>query len=199
MDNKTSHNNKISRYPSPFWQKLSYTKIWNIVVVYSLVVIFFIYKALQHISLSAIVLPFLFGICLSTLLEYFTHRFIFHGPLVNQKVQFFMHGYHHIRPTDPDGLLVPLFVTIPLAFIFYFLYRLLFADYADAIFAGFMLGYINYDLTHYLIHQARPKTPIGKFLKQYHFFHHFKSSEVCFGVTSPVWDHVFNTKKREQS
>ena len=59
--------------------------------------------------------------------------------------------------------------------------------------AGMVGGYVWYDLTHYYLHHAAPKTAAGKWLRRYHLVHHFQTPEVRYGITTPLWDHVFRT------
>ena len=68
----------------------------------------------------------LLGIFLWTLLEYIIHRFAFHyNPKteVGKKLHFLVHGIHHDYPRDSTRLVMPLPVSIPLALIFFFLFK----------------------------------------------------------------------------
>ena len=60
-------------------------------------------------------------------------------------------------------------------------------------FAGFLLGYLVYDMAHYHIHHHRSKNRLSLALRRYHYRHHFQQSDRGFGVTSPLWDRVFRT------
>ena len=64
--------------------------------------------------------------------------------------------------------------------------------------AGMVGGYVWYDLTHYYLHHAAPKTAFGKWLRRYHLVHHFQTPEVRYGITTPLWDHVFGTYPRDR-
>jgi sterol desaturase/sphingolipid hydroxylase (fatty acid hydroxylase superfamily) len=61
------------------------------------------------------------------------------------------------------------------------------------LFAGFMLGYLAYDLIHYATHHFTMRSGAAKYLKRYHMQHHHKTPEQRFGVSSPLWDAVFGT------
>ena len=51
-------------------------------------------------------------------------------------------------------------------------------------FAGGTLGYIMYDITHYVLHHTKlPK--YFQTVKRLHLEHHYKNYELGFGVTSP--------------
>ena len=67
-------------------------------------------------------------------------------------------------------------------------------SYANGLFAGFVHGYLTYDLLHYFIHRGRLPGRIGRFLRQYHMAHHYTKPEKHFGVSSPLWDVVFRTR-----
>lgn len=156
---------------------------------------------LLTLSNDQTILPSIFLLCLGffiwTLVEYLVHRFIFHHQSANekfQKFQFFIHGYHHAQPRDSERYVLPLFITVPVFAITYLLFRVIFAKSGEPLCAGFIVGYLAYDMTHYALHRFRPLTLLGKHLKYHHFYHHFKNNERCFGVTNTFWDYIFNTK-----
>ena len=64
-----------------------------------------------------------------------------------------------------------------------------------AFFAGKVTGYVVYDLTHYYIHHAKPKTRVGLALRAHHNKHHHNKAykDLKFGVSTTIWDHVFGT------
>jgi sterol desaturase/sphingolipid hydroxylase (fatty acid hydroxylase superfamily) len=59
--------------------------------------------------------------------------------------------------------------------------------------AGFMIGYLVYDLIHYATHHYPIRGGFMKSLKRHHMKHHFKEPNLRFGVSSTVWDHAFGT------
>ncbi len=59
--------------------------------------------------------------------------------------------------------------------------------------AGFLAGYLAYDMLHYHVHHHRPKTALGRRLRELHMRHHFQDHERGYGVSAPFWDHVFGT------
>jgi sterol desaturase/sphingolipid hydroxylase (fatty acid hydroxylase superfamily) len=64
-------------------------------------------------------------------------------------------------------------------------------------FAGLVVGYFCYISLHYVIH--RPQHWAYRFipgLVANHDLHHRKGIEKNFGVSSPLWDHVFRTHVR---
>jgi sterol desaturase/sphingolipid hydroxylase (fatty acid hydroxylase superfamily) len=58
---------------------------------------------------------------------------------------------------------------------------------------GFVLMYLSYELIHYGLHVARPRTRYGRWARRHHLYHHFKRPHLNHGVTSPLWDIVFGT------
>ena len=65
--------------------------------------------------------------------------------------------------------------------------------------AGFLAGYLVYDMAHYYLHHHRPKSKFGKRLRQLHMRHHFQDDTTGYGVSAPWWDHVFGTAPRARS
>lgn len=179
----------------PFLQRIARTSLALIVFTFLSFVAVFIYKALLKESVIHLLLMMLVGLIIWTLIEYLVHRFIFHGRSTNRKVQkfrFFMHGYHHQYPTDKNRLVLPIVITLPIILLIFVIISRLGVGFG--LLAGMTLGYVLYDGTHYMIHRSNPKNKILLYLKRYHFYHHFKNSECCFGVTSPFWDYPFKTR-----
>ena len=99
-------------------------------------------------------------------------------------MHFIIHGVHHDYPHDPMRLVMPPAVSIPLAIIMYFVFRgVLGPDWSLPAFAGFLLGYLIYDMGHYHIHHHRSDNKISLALRRYHYRHHFQQSDRGFGVT----------------
>lgn len=181
--------------------------IWTPVVAYFLVVTAQNYSAptgqMSGAALAYIVFSFLSGLFLWTLAEYTIHRFVFHfQPRTprQERVLFMVHGIHHVQPQCKTRLLMPPAVSVPLALIFYGVFYLGLAivlgraDMVAPTFAGFIAGYLVYDVTHYATHYFPMRRGFLKFLKRYHMQHHYKTPNQRFGVSSPVWDIVFGTK-----
>ena len=63
------------------------------------------------------------------------------------------------------------------------------------VFAGIVVGYMFYDLTHYYIHHAKPKNRVMLALRSHHNKHHHNAryADKKFGVSCTLWDHVFGT------
>jgi sterol desaturase/sphingolipid hydroxylase (fatty acid hydroxylase superfamily) len=151
----------------------------------------------KDLAVPAVFGVFLLGVVFWSLTEYLLHRFIFHLRPDNEwgrKMHFIIHGVHHDYPHDPMRLVMPPSVSIPLAILFFFLFSaVLGPDWSLPAFAGFLLGYLIYDMGHYHIHHHRSDNRLSLALRRYHYRHHFQQSDRGFGVTSPLWDRVFRT------
>jgi sterol desaturase/sphingolipid hydroxylase (fatty acid hydroxylase superfamily) len=137
------------------------------------------------------------GLLIWSLVEYLTHRVTFHHvPTSNGQVAYgyLVHGVHHAYPDDSRRWVLPLPVTLPIAVAMYWVAGLLLGRFAQPVFAGFIHGYLTYDLLHYFIHRGRLPTQLGRYLRQYHLAHHYKSPDSHFGVSSPLWDVIFRTR-----
>lgn len=148
---------------------------------------------------------FLAGLLVWSLTEYWLHRTAFHwepatswGP----RFHFLVHGVHHVYEKDPYRLVMPPAVSIVIGGLFYVLFWGMAAALApfgvDAgwhlgIFSGFVVGYVNYDCTHYMLHHFRPRSARMKRLRAHHMNHHHNHPELRFGVSSMIWDRVFGT------
>ena len=141
---------------------------------------------------------FVAGFVTWTLLEYWLHRGPFHWkPKVSwgERLHFLLHGVHHQWPKDRYRLVMPPAVSITLFFVFGAVWLLTVGTtYGWACHAGFVAGYMTYDLTHYYIHHFHPKTAFGRALKKHHMLHHFKDPDSRFGVSTMFWDRVFRTR-----
>ncbi|KAI5965920.1 SCS7 [Candida pseudojiufengensis] len=183
-----------------FLEPLSLTPWWVIPVVWlpPNMALFF-YGAYNLPFLTAISF-WIMGLFVWTFVEYCLHRFIFHldGYLPDHPIfltlHFLLHGIHHYLPMDGYRLVLPPTLFIILAYPFYKLIFAIFPFYIACVgFAGGTLGYIMYDVTHYVLHH----TKLPGFLqdiKTYHLEHHYKNYEMGFGVTSRFWDVIFNTE-----
>jgi dihydroceramide fatty acyl 2-hydroxylase len=135
-----------------------------------------------------------------TFTEYWLHRAVFHFEPqdgIGARLHWIMHGVHHDHPNDPMRLVMPPSVSIPLASLFYVaFYFVLGSTYALGFGAGFLGGYLLYDMAHYHMHHHKPRTRLGKRLRELHMRHHFQDDTRGFGVSAPWWDYAFGTAPR---
>jgi sterol desaturase/sphingolipid hydroxylase (fatty acid hydroxylase superfamily) len=131
------------------------------------------------------------GFLLWTLMEYLLHRVALH------RVPYFvpMHGLHHTAPLAYIGTPTWLSVSILGAAIFAPVWWLAGLRVASGLTSGVMIGYVIYGLVHHVIHHRR-NSPAGRYfneLRAHHMRHHYSPRSGNFGVTTPLWDHVFGT------
>jgi sterol desaturase/sphingolipid hydroxylase (fatty acid hydroxylase superfamily) len=131
------------------------------------------------------------GFLVWSLLEYVLHRSVLH-----KKTYFApMHAQHHASPlayigTPPwisvfvlsGGFLVPVWWWLGFGI-------------ADGLTVGVMVGYWWYGVVHHIVHHHAHKSSSGFFtdLRAWHMRHHYSPKQGNFGVTTPLWDHVFGT------
>ncbi len=158
---------------------------------------FYSATAVDHLPLLTIVGNLFLGIFVWTLTEYVMHRFVFHWKppgKFGERIHFIFHGVHHDYPSDSRRLVMVPTVSIPLAALFYFLFRLILGPVnVYPFFAGFLAGYLFYDMTHYAVHHYNFKSKFWLELKHHHMLHHFKDMDNGYGVSSKFWDLIFRT------
>ena len=138
-----------------------------------------------------------------TLTEYWMHRIVFHfepDTGIGARLHWIIHGVHHDHPNDPMRLVMPPSVSIPLAGAFCGLFVLALGTPTAYLFgAGFLGGYLTYDMTHFHLHHRRARTRVGKLFYELHMRHHFQDDTRGFGVSAPFWDYVFATPQRRRA
>jgi 4-hydroxysphinganine ceramide fatty acyl 2-hydroxylase len=168
-------------------------------LLYVPVVVFLLVRAIGHedLAVGSVAGVFVLGLLSWTLAEYLLHRFVFHfepDTRWGRRLHFIIHGVHHDFPHDPLRLVMPPSVSIPLSILIFLLFRLLLGPvWVLPFFAGFMVGYLIYDMTHYHIHHHRSTNWLSLAVRRYHYRHHFQQSDRGYGVTTPFWDKVFRT------
>ena len=137
------------------------------------------------------------GYAFWTLSEYWIHRVIFHFEPeegFGARLHWIIHGVHHDHPNDPLRLVMPPSVSVPLSSLFLLAFwAVLGLPAAFAFGAGFLSGYLLYDMIHYYLHHGRPRTRFGRWLRELHMRHHFQDHERGYGISAPYWDRVFGT------
>ncbi|KAG8919072.1 fatty acid alpha-hydroxylase [Tulasnella sp. 419] len=142
---------------------------------------------------------FFAGNVIWTILEYTLHRFLFHidewlpDSPVFLTLHFLLHGIHHYLPMDKLRLVMPPALFFMLSFPFTRLAYVLFGiPAANGVISGAFAFYVLYDCMHYALHHTKLPQYMRE-MKKYHLAHHYKNFELGFGVTSKIWDYVFNT------
>jgi len=181
----------------PFLEWFTGTRPRTLVLIYLPVSAYFVWAGVVA-GWSPLVSSLLFGggIVLWTAIEYLLHRFVFHlTPRGRLGVLFayLIHGVHHAFPEDRRRWLMPPIVTVPVAVVLSFVLRLVVGTASAPLFAGAVFGYLAYDLLHYACHAGSLRGRVPRYLRQHHLTHHFRTPEIQFGVSSPLWDRVFGT------
>jgi sterol desaturase/sphingolipid hydroxylase (fatty acid hydroxylase superfamily) len=197
----------IRLFQSDFLEFFTHIHPAVVVVIWLPVVVGFLVAALVRrpaglAGALSIPIGMVAGLFLWTFAEYTLHRFVFHFRPRNawqERVAFLMHGVHHATPKDKTRLVMPPAVSVPLALVFYGLFWLVLGVALGAhawiapTFAGFIAGYLTYDMIHYATHHIRMRRGVGKALARHHLQHHGRLCDKHFGVSSPLWDVVFRT------
>lgn len=173
----------------------SHIKWYHIIFLPMLLFSYLLYRveSWQSFSLMMSALAFVGGFLLWTFAEYLLHRFVFHSEYwlpdsrLIRYLHYILHGIHHMLPNDPyfktlyrDRLVhPPILLSIELSILFPLAIKII-RIHDPILFAffwiGFGIGYICYDLTHYMLHHVDTSKHKGSFfhkLQKYHNQHHF--------------------------
>jgi sterol desaturase/sphingolipid hydroxylase (fatty acid hydroxylase superfamily) len=123
------------------------------------------------------------GVLIWSFVEYAMHRFLFHSLYRRE------HWTHHVDVLALIGI-----SSWKTTATFIGLLLLAQALGLASLLAGVMLGYLAYIGLHYVMH--RPEHWFYRFIPGLianHDLHHQRGVEQNFGVSSPLWDHVFGT------
>jgi sterol desaturase/sphingolipid hydroxylase (fatty acid hydroxylase superfamily) len=191
----------IRMFKNPLLEKLSHVHPVVPLVLYLPVIVVSIIAFFrgEEASLENFLVLFPLGILFWTITEYTLHRFLFHPPFEETHLRwlyFYTHGVHHEAPNDATRLVMPPGASIPLAILFYFIFRLVMPENHLAFYAGFVSGYLTYDFLHFSTHFFSFKWAWFKKLKKHHNVHHFNDPKKNYGVSNSFWDYVFFTKYR---
>ena len=200
----------IRLFKSDFLEFFTHIHPATVLLLFVPVVLFFLARGFEALGgtggLGPLALLFGTGLLVWTLAEYVMHRYVFHyepkGKFL-QRLWYLIHGVHHEQPQCKTRLVMPPILSIPLALGFYALFHLLAGVALGApravapLYAGFVTGYLAYDMLHYAEHHLPVKGGALKYLKRYHLLHHFKTPDDRFGVSSPLWDVIFGTLPKD--
>ena len=206
MKNFVSKSTESTRmFKSGFLEKFSKVHFSVPLFLFIPTILFFGWRgfSMEGISGVGFTLSILAGLSVWTVTEYLLHRFIFHfvpDSGWGKRLHFIFHGVHHDYPNDAMRLVMPPSMSIPLATIFYFLFRATIPSlYLNSFFAAFLTGYLCYDMFHYAFHHRQFNNPVLKRLKQHHKLHHYTDSDHGYGVTSDFWDIIFRSEIKKKA
>jgi sterol desaturase/sphingolipid hydroxylase (fatty acid hydroxylase superfamily) len=205
MEAITSQN-KGSRglFRNPLLERLTHTHIAVPLTLFSSYAVALLCWSILSTSLSAVATVGIFvtGVVVFTWVEYMVHRHVFHWVAKTErqaKVKYTIHGVHHKFPKDKDRLAMPPLLSLTLATLLSFLFRLILDDLSFSFSAGFLAGYAAYLSVHYMVHRFQPPRNFLKTLWINHSIHHYKNEEKDFGVSSPLWDYICGTRTKDTS
>lgn len=215
-------------FTADWMEPFSFTSWWVVPLVWLPVAaaLFAPYAMLSTSTPFRIGACILTGIMVWTLIEYFVHRFVFHiesslpDATLVRTAHFILHGVHHKIPTDAYRLVLPPALFAILGTPIFLLLRPLFTSVVSlsayhAMFAAGIATYVAYDMVHYAQHHVRVSAateaaagitnPLAAAaalfatMKRYHMKHHYAGAHhSAFGITSTLWDHVFDTLPPEE-
>lgn len=192
----------IRLFSSPWLEKLTRTHSFVPVSLFLIYAAALFVTGMRYAGLPAGTSIFLFtvGLLTFTWTEYQIHRKIFHlNPSTpgRAKLQYTIHGVHHELPEDKTRLAMPPVLSLAIATGLVFLFEWIAGSFSFAFLAGFFTGYAGYLFVHYLVHAYRPPKNRFKILWKHHFIHHYKDDTCAFGVSSPLWDYIYNTMPKK--
>ena len=131
------------------------------------------------------------GWVLWTLSEYLAHRFWMHPTLKNEKPESpFNHLYHHKHPTEIKVTHFHRSFSLIIALIL--LGIGVWLNNYFTLFIGYFMGFVLYNFLHFWLHQEWSAYWLPALHKS-HIHHHCKFPDKCFGVSTTLWDQLFNT------
>ncbi len=195
----SNSSESVRMFKSNWMEALSKVHFTVPLFIYIPVIAFMTWQAFaKGISTGYYFLFLVLGLVTWTITEYILHRFIFHFEPSSEwgkRIHFIFHGVHHDYPRDAKRLVMPPSASIPLALWFYFLFSLILSDKTllYSFFSGFVAGYLVYDMMHYAMHHYNFKSALMKKIKQHHMLHHYNDPTKGYGVSSSLWDVIFQS------
>ncbi|KAI8141359.1 hypothetical protein BJV82DRAFT_645327 [Fennellomyces sp. T-0311] len=192
----------VPYFSHPWLDLLSHTPWYVVPIVWLPFVTYQLWCSLNTLNASPLntLEAFAGGVFFWSLLEYLLHRFVFHldewlpDHPIALLFHFTLHGIHHHMPMDRLRLVMPPALTViiggPVIQLVHSLFK---TTTAHAVVAGAFFGYVSYDLIHYYLHHAQVIRIHFREMKRYHLAHHYKNYDGGYGITSKIWDYVFNT------
>lgn len=189
-------------FSSPLLEKLTRTHSLVPVSLFTIGAAVLLVISIRFAGVAAGVsgLLFLTGLFTFTWAEYQVHRRVFHlkpSTPKRAKLQYTIHGVHHALPEDKDRLAMPPVLSLAIATMLIFIFKWIIGSFAFSFLAGFFLGYAAYLFVHYMVHAYRPPKSRLRILWRHHFIHHYKDDSCAFGVSSPLWDYIYNTMPKK--
>jgi len=189
----------VRMFKSDFFEAFSRVHFTVPLYIFLPIILYFLYRSIWLFELNflSIISLIIIGLFVWTLTEYTLHRFVFHFQPKSQfgkRLHFIFHGVHHDYPSDTKRLVMPPSVSLPLAALFYFLFKVILGvSFVAPFFVGFLIGYLFYDISHYAIHHFNMHSKLWLAIKNHHMKHHYQDPAKGFGVSTPLWDIIIGT------
>jgi len=190
----------IRVFDNPILESLTHVHPLTPLVLWGPVVLWLIWRsiAVHHLTVVAVAGVAILGLLTWSLTEYVLHRYLFHlrpaGPF-RARLQFVIHGLHHADPADPTRLVIPPLPSSIGGALFYAAFRIMLGPtWAEPFFAFFAVGYLLYDYAHYTSHRFVFRNRVATCIRHHHMLHHYVTPDARWGVSSPLWDHVFSSE-----
>jgi sterol desaturase/sphingolipid hydroxylase (fatty acid hydroxylase superfamily) len=195
---KPNHKGTAQLFQNPLLEKLTRTHVALPIAIFIMLSGGLMVYGFRHGFLNVLSALGLFGAgwLLFTFWEYLAHRYLFHmhtDTEAKKNIQYTFHGNHHEYPKDKDRLAMPPILSVVVAAMFFFTFRLFFGYLVFGLVSGLLFGYAVYLFVHYAVHAYPPPRNFLKYLWVHHSIHHYKTDERAFGVSSPLWDWIFGT------
>jgi hypothetical protein len=154
-------------------------------------------------SLAVAALFLIAGAASWTLLEYFAHRYVLHGPFPDgpDPVTHFLHRRfdhlhveHHQRPWDGNHINGTIGDTLPFVIVLAGLAALTPLNTFPVFLVGLVQSYVVEEWVHHSVHYFNFNSRYFRYIRRHHLFHHSRhGSAVAFGLTSHLWDAALGT------
>lgn len=167
------------------------------VITWALMIPMILWTALGTAGPAESLGMFLAGLFFWSLTEYALHRFLFHwqprwAPLA--RLIFMIHENHHVAPNDPLRNLMPPVVSITVGALVWALCVAILGPAGTWLFAGWITGYVTYDVVHYGCHQWPITDRFSGRFKAHHMRHHYAKAGGNYATTGVIWDRLFGTR-----
>ncbi len=199
---RPKHKGSPKLFDNPILEKLTHTHISIPLIIFGVIAAALIYYGIfeKGFQVPMMVLLFFAGLFFFTFVEYIMHRYLYHIPATTprkQKISYTMHGVHHDYPKDKSRLAMPPLLSLVIATVLFIIYRAVLGDFVFGFLSGFLIGYAGYLAVHYSVHAFKVPDNFLKTLWHHHSIHHYREPDRAFGVSSPLWDHIFQTMPRK--
>ena len=198
---RPKHKGSPPLFKNKILERLTHTHISLPLIIFFSIAAVLIYFGIfeKGFAVPKMIFLFLGGLFFFTLVEYLMHRYLYHIPATTEqrkKISYTMHGVHHDYPKDKSRLAMPPVLSLLIASILFIIYRAVLGDLVFGFLAGFLVGYAGYLAIHYSVHALKVPNNFLKVLWHHHAIHHYREDDRAFGVSSPLWDHIFKTMPR---